>query len=545
MDFRFDKLFFGGKIYTMNAPGETVEAIVAHDGKIVFAGSDEEAARYPVREKEDLGGRVGMPGISDTHIHLLMDCNNRAYVQLNKARSIDEIVEIMRAHDDGASDLFTGCDVTMSDLAENRYPHRYELDRISVSRPVCILSHCLHVTMANSKALELAGLTKESAAGDACVSFCEDGEPDGIVREEAYAKYFAPILATLFADEGYRKGILKKYLADYSRHGYTTLHAISSYAAAPPLEYFGQYCDLEREGTLPVRVIINSAHFPDTLNTRTGFGTDMVKTGAKKIYLDGSLGGRTAAMREPYSDAPGEKGDLFYTKESLVAAFRDAYDNGLEASVHVIGDAAMDLAIAAAEEVYPASDERRPEKRLAAAGTRRLRIIHASIADPSQIDRLRRLPVILDVQPNFIHSDGGFAPDRLGPGRMKFFTPLRSYIDAGLLLAGGSDAPVDPPLPFLGMECAVTRKSIDGFPAEGLLPEEALSVYEAVSLYTRNAAYCSGEENVKGTISAGKYADFILLDKDIFEIEPTKIHTVGVLKTVVGGRTRWERRSEQ
>jgi predicted amidohydrolase YtcJ len=170
-----------------------------------------------------------------------------------------------------------------------------------------------------------------------------------------------------------------------------------------------------------------------------------------------------------------------------------------------------------------------------------LRVIHASTADPSQIDRLRRLPVILDVQPNFIHSDGAFVPDRLGPARLSHFTPLRSYIDAGILLTGGSDAPVDPPLPFLGMECAVTRKSIDGFPAEGLVPEQAISVYEAVSMYTRNAAYCSSEEHVKGTISAGKYADFVLLDKDIFEIDKTEIHTVNVLKTVVGGKTRWER----
>jgi predicted amidohydrolase YtcJ len=541
MDFRFDKLFYNGKLYTMTGPGETAEAVVVHDGKIVFAGGNEEAALYPVKEKEDLGGRVGMPGISDTHIHLLMDCNNKAYVPLNKARSIDELIETMRAHDDGGDGLFMGCDITMSDLKENRYPHRYELDRISSSRPVCVVSHCLHVNMANSKALEMVGLTKENAAGDDCVSFYEDGEPDGIVREEAYAKYFSPVIATLFSDAAYRKNLLIKNINAYAQQGYTTLHAISSYSAVPPLEYFGQYYEMEREGTLPVRVVINSAYFPDTLNARTGFGTDMVKAGAKKIYLDGSLGGRTAAMREPYSDAPSEKGDLFYTKEGLAEALREAYDNGMEASVHVIGDAAMDLILSAAEEVYPASEERCPLKRLAAAGTRRLRVIHASIADPSQIDRLRRLPVILDVQPNFIHSDGGFAPDRLGPARMKFFMPLRSFIDAGLLLAGGSDAPVDPPLPFLGMECAVTRKSIDGFPADGLLPKEAMSVYESVSMYTRNAAYCSSEENVKGTLSAGKYADFILLDKDIFEIEPTEIHTVGVLKTVVGGKTRWER----
>ncbi|MDR1574196.1 MAG: amidohydrolase [Clostridiales Family XIII bacterium] len=542
MDFRFDKLFHNGKIYTMNAPGETAEAIVVHDGKIVFAGTNEKALTYPVAEKEDLGGRVGLPGISDTHIHLLMDCGSKSYVNLNKARSVDELVETLRAADDGGGlGLLMGCDVTMSDLAENRYPLRYELDRVSADRPIAVLSHCLHVTMVNSKLLEIAGVTKEKAAGDERLSFYEDGEPDGIMREEAYTAYLAPLLAAISEDENYRRDILNKHIGGYAQQGYTTLHAVSSFPAAPPGEYFGQYYEMERAGTLPVRVVINSAHFPDTLNARTGFGTDMVKAGAKKIYLDGSFGGRTAAMREPYSDAPGEKGDLFYSKDELVAALRSAYDNGMEASVHVIGDAAMDLILDAAEEVYPASDERCPEKRLAAAGTRRLRVIHASTADPAQIDRLRRLPVILDVQPNFIHSDGTFVPDRLGEARLKHFTPLRSYIDAGILLTGGSDAPVDPPLPFLGMECAVTRKSTGGFPAEGLIPEQAIDVYESVSMYTRNAAYCSSEERVKGTVSAGKYADFILIDKDIFEIDATEIHTINVLKTVVGGKTRWER----
>jgi predicted amidohydrolase YtcJ len=540
MDFHFDKLFYGGHIYTMNKPGETVEAIVVHDGRIVFAGSDEEAATYPVAEKEDLGGRVGLPGISDTHIHVLMDCSNRSNVALNKARSVSEIVEIMRGHDNGESGWLIGCDVTMSNLTENRYPQRYELDRISTERPIAILSHCLHFTMVNSKALELANLTKESAAGDPCVTFYGDGEPDGIVREAAYTKYLAPVMSSILADTEYRKTLIKKYIGSYSRHGYTTLHAISSFDAAPPLEYFDQYYELEREDALPVRIIINSAYFPDALNAQTGFGTDMVKVGARKIFLDGSLGGRSAAMRDGYSDMPEEKGELFHTKDSLSALLRSIYDSGLEASVHVIGDAAMELVLDAAEEVYPTSDERKPEKRLAAAGLRRLRVIHASVADPVQIDRLRKLPILLDIQPNFINSDGGFAPDRLGD-RIKNFTPLRSYIDAGIMLAGGSDAPVDSPLPFLGIECAVTRKSIEGFPEGGLVPEEAISVYEAASMYTRNASYCSGEEHLRGTISAGKNADFILIDRDIFDTEPTEIHNTEVLKTVVGGKTRWER----
>jgi predicted amidohydrolase YtcJ len=242
-------------------------------------------------------------------------------------------------------------------------------------------------------------------------------------------------------------------------------------------------------------------------------------------------------MLEPFADDPNETGEMFYTLDETVALFREAYDNGFEASIHAIGDAAMERVISAAERVYPRTDEPDPVKRLRAAGLRRLRIIHASVIRPDHLERMRRLPVILDVQPNFLNSTGRCVPDRIGPDRMKYYTPIKSFMDAGILVTGGSDAPVDPALPFEGMECAVTRRGIDGYPAEGLAPQEAISAYDAVSMYTRNAAYCSSEEDVKGTISVGKYADFILIDRDIFAIEAETIHEIQVLKTVVGGKT--------
>ncbi|MDR2609943.1 MAG: amidohydrolase family protein, partial [Clostridiales Family XIII bacterium] len=242
----------------------------------------------------------------------------------------------------------------------------------------------------------------------------------------------------------------------------------------------------------------------------------------------------------PYSDDPDETGDIFHTLDSIVALLKEAYDAGIEASVHAIGDAAMELLISAAEIVYPKIDEPDPAKRLKAAGLRRLRIIHASVISPGHVERMQKLPIMLDMQPVFINSDGGFAGDRLGPERVKRYTALKTLTDAGIIIAGGSDAPVDAAMPFVGIECAVTRRKIGGTEADAIAPEEALSIYDAVSLYTRNAAYCSSEEDVKGTISTGKYADFILLDRDVFESEPDEIHNIRVLKTVVGGRTTWE-----
>jgi predicted amidohydrolase YtcJ len=161
---------------------------------------------------------------------------------------------------------------------------------------------------------------------------------------------------------------------------------------------------------------------------------------------------------------------------------------------------------------------------------------------PGHLERMSRLPVILDMQPNFINSNGGFMRERIGPKRMKYFTPLKSFIDAGLIVTGSSDAPVEPSRPFVGIECAVTRKRLDGTPEEGLAIQEAISIYEAVSMYTRNAAYCTSEEDVKGTISEGKFADFIILDRDVFKTPPEEYNTIRdikVQKTILGGRTTW------
>jgi predicted amidohydrolase YtcJ len=538
-----DKVFFNGKIYTMNSPGETVSAIVVRDGRIVFAGADEEALAYPAAEKEDLGGRVGLPGFTDTHIHTFLDCNNKNNIVLNHAKDIAELVDIMKANDDGGEGWLFGGGISMPDLAEGRYPNRRELDMITTDRLVMIYSHCFHFMMANSMALELVGISKENTPDDDTLTYFEDGEPDGVIREAAFAKFFAGIFDEMYSDHEYRMDVLRQGLGEYPEYGLTTLQCVCGLTGSPPLESFDQYHELDKEGELPVRVIINTEYLPETLNPLTGFGTDMVKVGAKKIFMDGSLGGRTAAMLEPYYDAPDIKGEGFYTLDEMISLLSEAYDAGIEAAVHAIGDASVDLLITAAEAVYPKSDEPDPVKRLKAAGLRRLRIIHACVIAPGHLERMSRLPVILDMQPNFINSNGGFMKDRLGPERMKYFTPLKSFMDAGLIVTGSSDAPVEPSRPFVGIECAVTRKRLDGTPEEGLAADEAISVYDAVCMYTKNAAYCTSEEDIKGTISEGKFADFILLDRDVFETKPEGYHTIRdirVLKTVLGGRTTWE-----
>jgi predicted amidohydrolase YtcJ len=534
-----DKTFYNGRIYTMNEPGETVEAIVVQGGKIKYAGDNEEALKWPVNEAEDLDGAIVLPGFSDTHIHILMDCLYASYVDLSVATSVADVVRIMKERDDASSGWLFGAGIFSENLTENRFPQRYELDEISDSRPIAITSHCGHIFMINSKALELTSIVGKAEFDDECLDYYDDGKPNGIIMETAYGKYLSNIIGSSWTEPDNIRRLIKAGLPVYPSRGLTTLHAIGLMPDTPPVENFDQYYELEKAGELPVRVIINpSQDLPWSTRPITGFGTDMVKLGSKKIFLDGSMGGRTAALLEPYSDAPGETGIITHTTEALTKLFKEAYDAGLEVSIHVIGDAAMERALDAAENVYPVIDEKDPVKRL--AGTdKRLRIIHAMIIAPGQLERIKKLPIILDVQPGFLHSDVHIAEDRLGADRLKCLMPFRTFIDNGILLTGGSDAPVDPPIPLNSIQCAVTRQDLEGFPEGGLVPEEAITVYEAVAMYTKNAAYCSNEEHVKGTISVGKYADFILLDKDIFGIEPSEISGVKVLRTVLGGDTKY------
>lgn len=534
-----DKLYKNGKIYTMRTPGETVEALVVYDGKIVFSGSDAEAGQYAAREVVDLQGAVALPGFIDTHMHLMIYCQAKNSVDLSQAGNIDAIIETMRSHDDAGQDWLLGSDVLPSALEENRFPLRYELDRIATDRPILLYSHCRHIKMGNSKALEMTGILKGTIPeSDERIGFYEDGEPNGLIMETAYGDYVAAAVEGRILDPAFRKALIRQFLPDFPKYGLTTLHTFSAMPDDPPLEYFDQYYELEKSGELPVRMVINSAiDLPWSHRPTTGFGTDKVKLGSHKIILDGSMGGRTAALTSEYADMPGEKGFLIYSLDALKKIFSDSIEAGLEVSVHAIGDAAMETVLEAAEAYYPVCDEPDPIKRLNKGP--RLRIVHAMILNDTQIARIKRLPVILDVQPGFLHADVHIAEQRLGPERMKLFMPLKTFLRNGILMTGGSDAPVDSPNPLIGIQCAVTRQDLDGYPDGGLHPEEGLSIYDAVALYTKFAAYCSNEEHLKGTLETGKFADFILLDRDIFESDPNEIHKIRIIQTVLGGNEKW------
>ena len=525
-----DKTFVNGKIHTMVAEDQVEEALVVYDGKIVFVGSNDEAKKFPTKEIIDLQGKIMLPGFIDTHLHLIMDCQAKERIDLTDVESIDEIIDRMKKNDKGGEDWFLGANLHIEKLSEGRFPLRHELDEITTDRPVLLISYCRHAALANSKALEMAGITKDTVTKiEGLIDFDENGEPNGITRESSYGDFFAEYVEKDMLDPEYRRNLLKRHLSEYSEKGFTTLHTFTS-VSGDPMEYLDQYMDLESEGVLPVRIVLNPrADMPEDLHPKTGFGTNMIKIGAKKIFSDGAINAHSAALLEPYEDAPEETGLLMLSEEELIRQMSYAYKQDMEIAVHAIGDRAMETVLNAIEAVYNPRDGYR----------HRFRIIHGILVKQHQIERMKKLPIILDVQPIFIRNWVHLAEKRVGRERTKLFLPFKSFIDSGVIVTGGSDAPVDVVDPFISIQCAVTRKDLAGYPESGFVPEQAISVYEGISLYTKNAAHCSNEEDLKGTLEVGKLADLVVLEQNIFEMPFTDIHKVKVSMTIMGGEITW------
>ena len=258
---------------------------------------------------------------------------------------------------------------------------------------------------------------------------------------------------------------------------------------------------------------------------RTGDGDDHLRLGAMKIFIDGSLGGSTALLSQPYHDDGDNRGVMIPEIADLNEQVLKAHAGGLQVAIHAIGDRAVELALDAIERAQKASP--RPSRH---------RIIHCQIMRPEMFARFRELGVVADIQPKFITTDMRWTESRVGPERTISSYAWKRFLQEGVVLAGGSDAPVEPIFPWWGIYAAVTRKDLEGNPAGGWLPDQALTVPEAMDAFTVGSAYAAGEEDVKGTLAPGKLADVVVVDKDPFAVLPEQLKDVKVLQTIVGGK---------
>ena len=533
-----DKLFINGEIYSMKKEGEKFQSLGVKDGKIIFLGTNDEAKNVSSKELIDLKGKMMIPGMADAHLHLYAYCQNLTFVDLSKVHNINEMINLMKEKIKNVKkgDWVKGVNFDQSKWKENRFPTLEEMDSISKDNPVIIKRCCLHAVVANSKALKIAGIGKNYQAGSGgIVELDKDSMPNGILREQS-TKVFDDILPDPLKDIEVQKKIMQDVLNDMSSKGITTIH---TYAAKiwQYNEDINIYKNFEKEGKLPLRVTvcIDELFEPEILTKeKLNNPYRKVQLGAYKIFSDGSMGSRSAALKSPYSDDPENSGFMLFTQEELNNKILTGYEHGLQPAIHAIGDRALDMTLAAIEYTLKTTKEKgmtdeEQKNRLP------FRIIHVQMIDDDLLERMKKLPLVLDIQPIFLCTDLHWIEDRIGKERLKGSFALKTMEKAGLIQTGGSDCPVETYEPLKGIYAAVTRQDMEGYPTEGFLPEERLSVYEALCMYTKNVPYATGQESVLGTLEIGKFADLTVLEKNLFKIDKKEIKDIKVEQTYVAG----------
>jgi predicted amidohydrolase YtcJ len=504
----------------LNPAGENAaRSILVEGGKIV------KLSEHPTQEAPegtttiDAGGGTVLPGLIDTHCHMVALGSMRRILDLTGTSNVTALrlrlfSKVNRAP---PGEWVMGRGWDQEGFTERRYPSRDDIDDLTRDNPVILTRVCGHVILLNSVAMNRLGLD-DGAVSEGGRVFDRDskGRLTGIIRERAVEEALDGIRP--WSDEVIEADILAgEYEA--ARNGLTSLHCILSFNYEQELRVF---LSLHRRGKLALRYRI---YLPAAALKRLEEpefrrpGSDgMLKILGVKVFADGSLGARTAALREPYSDDPTNSGVLRYTQEELEEILGTADSLGKQVLIHAIGDAAVSQAIGAIESVTLGKNERRH------------RIEHCSLCTGEMMKRLKEAGIGVGVQPHFVVSDT-WALERLGEARIRWLYPLKSLLKNGVTASGGSDAPVEPISPILGMWAAMV--------GAGYSPEERLDIHEALRLYTENAASNGFDEGNLGEIREGFLADLTILDSDIRDIHPAMLRKVGVATTVVNGRVAY------
>ncbi len=521
-----DMVLYHGDFHTMDAERPRAQAVVVSQGRIAAVGDDSLADEWPGALRLDLEGKTVIPGLTDSHIHFVSHALAQQRVDL---RDVSSPEDALRRVADRAAETETGRWVLGRGWDRNlwpggRYPTRWDLDTVAPDNPVFLWSKDGHVAWVNSRALEevCIGQDTPSPAGGEIIRDAH-GRPTGILRENAavMAEKSVPQPSASEIEEA-----ILQMVPDFHAMGLVGIHDFEGRDA------FLAFQHLLKEGRLGLRVNmgvpLESLDAALSVGLTTGFGDHWLRIGNVKIFSDGTLGSRTAAMLEPFEGEPDNRGMLDISPEDLRDAVRKAGSAGLAVAVHAIGDRANRLVLDVLEEARRRGD------------VMRHRIEHAQLLAEGDMPRFASLGVIASMQPIHATADMEIADLHWGE-RSKGAYAFRSLLDLGVHLAFGSDAPVESPNPFLGIHAAVTRQHADGTPAGGWHPEERISVEEAVRGYTMGAAYASGEESVRGSISPGKLADMVVLSQDIFSVSSEAIPDTQVLTMVVDGKIMFRR----
>lgn len=530
-----DTVYWGGPIYTADDTRPTAGAVAVQDGRIVFVGPEQGVTIWIGENTQivDLNGGAMYPGFTDSHVHVFGVGARERTLNLDSVTSIADLVERVGSYaaDVGNVDVIYGRGWIETHWPEERFPNRQDLDAAVPDIPVVLVRADGHALVSNSAALEAGGITRDSVAPEGGeILFDDDGEPTGMLIDTA----MYPVTQLVQAPTGdVRADIYAEGSQRLASLGWAGAHDMSvPYSDVPMIEGLAEADRLSTR----VYVSINPDGFAALANEVPRIVDDgMVITRAVKIYMDGALGSRGAALLEPYSDRPETSGLNIAEADETIGVFTQALRNGIQMNVHAIGDRGNRLLLDWVEEAQaqvPAEERARIDHRW--------RDEHTQIVDPEDFSRFAELGVIASMQPSHAIGDLHFAPARLGEERLDGAYAWQSLLDSGARLTGGSDAPVEQGDPRIEFYAAVARADLSGFQGENWRPEEALSREDALKLFTLWPAYASFREDELGSIQVGKRADFSIFSADIMTIPHPDILTVTPWMTVVDGDVTWE-----
>jgi len=524
-----DLVLINGRVWTGNKAQPWAEAVASRGERILAVGSNDDVKKLTDSKTRiiDLRGKLALPGFIDDHTHFIEGGFHLLSVDLRDAATPEEFARRIKDH---AAKLPSGRWITGGDWDHERWPGgqllaKELIDPFTPNNPVAVNRLDGHMCLANSAALRAAGITRETKdpPGGTIVRDPKTAEPTGILKDGAQALIDRAIPEPT---EGEVDEALKASLAEAARVGVTSIQDIT------PWHDYQAYKRFRDSGRLTVRVYARTPMSQwkrqADLVAGQGRGDDWLKLGGLKAFMDGSLGSTTALFFEPFNDAPSTSGLMVadnIPEGKLKQNIKDADKAGLQCSVHAIGDRANNILLNYFEEVAKENGPR----------DRRFRIEHAQHLLASDIPRFARLGVIASMQPYHAIDDGRWAEKRIGQTRIKTTYAFRSLLDTGAILVFGSDWYVAPLSPILGIHAAVTRETLDGKNPRGWVPEQKITVEEAVRAYTSSGAYAEFAEKDKGTLEVGKLADVVVLSQDIFRTNPDDIQKTTVLFTIVGG----------
>jgi predicted amidohydrolase YtcJ len=528
-----DTIIINAVVHTMDASQPTAEAVAIYRNRIVAVGSTNDIKKLagPTTRIIDAKNRLLLPGFNDAHTHFLSGGFQLSSVDLRDANSPEEFASRIRAF---AAKLPKGRWITGGDWDHERWPDpklptKQLIDSFTPETPVFVNRLDGHMALANTLALKLAGVTRETQDPPGGVIVRDkNGEPTGVLKDAAQNFVWKVVSPSTFEE----KLAAAKAATDYAaRFGVTSVQDMSAGSDV------GVYQTLLDRGELKTRIYaVSPLPSWDRLaqtGVRAHFGSEMLRVGGLKGFADGSLGSTTALFYAPYVDdstTSGIAGDEMYPEGAMLKRVQEADRAGLQVMIHAIGDRANDMILSIYEQIARENGKR----------DRRFRIEHAQHLRAQDIARFGRAGVIASMQPYHAIDDGRWAEKRIGKERAKTTYAFRSLIDSGATLAFGTDWTVAPLNPLLTIYAAVTRRTLDGKNPNGWVPEQKISVEETVRAYTVGSAYAEFQEDVKGAISVGKLADLVLLSRDIFTIDPTQIENVKVVMTMVDGRVVYE-----